>query len=411
MKRIEVYSKDWCPFCDRAKALLDARKLDYVVIDVTEDPALEAEMRERANRRTVPQIFIDGEHIGGYDDLAALAARGGLETSDAPTTGEAAEPSHHRLLIIGSGPAGYTAALYGARANLKPALITGLAQGGQLMTTTDVENWPGGDIGLTGPALMDKLLDHATRFEAEIIADQITEADLSSRPFRLTGERGVYTADAVVIATGATARYLGLPSEQRYLGRGVSACATCDGFFFKDRPVVVVGGGNTAVEEALYLANIASHVTLVHRREELRAEKILQNRLFALVDQDKVRIAWNCELDEVLGSDEGVTGARLRRNDGQTSVLDAEGVFIAIGHEPNTGLFTEQLESEHGFLKVNGGPGAGATATSIPGIYAAGDVADPVYRQAVTSAATGAMAALDAERFLNESEIETRRAA
>jgi len=408
MKRIEVFSKDWCPYCDRAKALLDARGLPYEVFDVTNDPALEAEMRERASRRTVPQIFIDGEHVGGYDDLAALDANGALTTAVAD---EAHERSHHRLLIIGSGPAGYTAALYAARANLKPALVAGMEQGGQLMTTTDVENWPGGDIGLTGPELMDKLLEHATRFEAEIITDHITAADFSTRPFRLAGERGEYTADAVVIATGATARYLGLPSEQRFRGRGVSACATCDGFFFRDQPVVVVGGGNTAVEEALYLANIASHVTLVHRRAELRAEKIMQDRLFALVEKGKVSIAWNSELDEVLGNDEGVTGARLRQSDGQTRELDAEGVFIAIGHEPNTGLFTGQLESGHGFLKVRGGPGANATATSVPGVYAAGDVADPVYRQAVTSAATGAMAALDAERFLSESEIETRRAA
>ena len=408
MKRIEVFSKDWCPYCDRAKALLDARGLPYEVFDVTNDPALEAEMRERASRRTVPQIFIDGEHVGGYDDLAALDANGTLTTAVAD---EAHERSHHRLLIIGSGPAGYTAALYAARANLKPALVAGMEQGGQLMTTTDVENWPGGDIGLTGPELMDKLLEHATRFEAEIITDHITAADFSTRPFRLAGERGEYTADAVVIATGATARYLGLPSEQRFRGRGVSACATCDGFFFRDQPVVVVGGGNTAVEEALYLANIASHVTLVHRRAELRAEKILRDRLFALVEKGKVSIAWNSELDEVLGNDEGVTGARLRQSDGQTRELDAEGVFIAIGHEPNTGLFTGQLESWHGFLKVRGGPGANATATSVPGVYAAGDVADPVYRQAVTSAATGAMAALDAERFLSESEIETRRAA
>ena len=294
MTRIEVYSKDWCPYCDRAKALLEARGLSYETIDVTDDAAREREMRQRARRRTVPQIFIDGAHVGGYDDLVAFDARGNL----AAVTGQSGQDraddsrtaSHHRLLIIGSGPAGYTAALYAARANLKPTLVAGLEQGGQLMTTTDVENWPGGEDGLTGPVLMQNLLDHAARFEATIVADKIESADLSVRPFRRRGEQADYTADAIVVATGATARYLGLPSEASYKGRGVSACATCDGFFFKDQPVAVIGGGNTAVEEALYLANIASHVTLVHRRDALRAEKILQDRLFAKVDEGKVTI-------------------------------------------------------------------------------------------------------------------------
>ena len=417
MTRIEVYSKDWCPYCDRAKALLEARGLSYETIDVTDDAAREREMRQRARRRTVPQIFIDGAHVGGYDDLVAFDARGNL----AAVTGQSGQDraddsrtaSHHRLLIIGSGPAGYTAALYAARANLKPTLVAGLEQGGQLMTTTDVENWPGGEVGLTGPVLMQNLLDHAARFEATIVADTIESADLSVRPFRLRGEQADYTADAIVVATGATARYLGLPSEAAYKGRGVSACATCDGFFFKDQPVAVIGGGNTAVEEALYLANIASHVTLVHRRDALRAEKILQDRLFAKVDEGKVTIAWHEQLDEVLGDEDGVTGIRLVNSDGELRELTVQGVFVAIGHEPNTGLFDGQLETEHGFLTVQGGPRAGATATSVPGVFAAGDVADPVYRQAVTSAATGAMAALDAERYLSELERaeESRRAA
>jgi thioredoxin reductase (NADPH) len=308
---------------------------------------------------------------------------------------------HSRLLILGSGPAGYTAAVYAARANLKPLLVTGLQQGGQLMTTTEVENWPGDAHGLTGPALMERMQKHAETFGVEIVFDHINEARLGERPFRLTGDSGSYTCDALIVATGASAQYLGLPSEEAFMGKGVSACATCDGFFYKGQRVAVVGGGNTAVEEALYLSNIASHVTLVHRRDKLRAEKILQDRLFAKEREGKVALRWNHTLAEVLGDQSGVTGARLQRvADGATDDLPLAGVFIAIGHRPNTELFTGQLEMANGYIKVRSGLEGNATMTSIPGVFAAGDVMDHVYRQAVTSAGTGCMAALDAERWL-----------
>jgi thioredoxin reductase (NADPH) len=310
-------------------------------------------------------------------------------------------PQHRRLIILGSGPAGYTAAVYAARANRKPMLIAGLEQGGQLMTTTDVDNWPGDVEGLQGPALMERMRLHAKRFDTEIVADHIHSADLATRPFMLKGDSGHYSCDALIIATGATARYLGLPSEQRYRGRGVSACATCDGFFFRGQQVAVVGGGNTAVEEALYLAHLASHVTLIHRRGQLRAEKILQKRLFELEHAGRISILWNHELAEVLGDDSGVHGVRVRSHaTGASQDLSVTGVFIAIGHTPNTALFAHQLEMRGGYLHVRGGTDADATATSIPGVYAAGDVADHVYRQAVTSAGAGCMAALDADRYL-----------
>ncbi len=311
---------------------------------------------------------------------------------------------HCRLLILGSGPAGYTAAVYGARANLEPVVITGVEQGGQLMTTTDVDNWPGDVSGLQGPELMERMKQHAERFNTEVVFDHINEADLSSQPFHLKGDSGEYTGDALIIATGATARYLGLPSEEAYKGRGVSACATCDGFFYKDRPVVVVGGGNTAVEEALYLSNIAAHVTLIHRRDKLRADKILQDQLFEKSNgSGNVTIMWDQVLDEVLGDDAGVTGARVRStNDGgATQDLDVHGVFIAIGHTPNTQLFEEQLDMRGGYIVVQSGIDGDATATSVPGVFAAGDVMDHVYRQAVTSAGSGCMAALDAEKYLD----------
>ncbi len=312
---------------------------------------------------------------------------------------------HCRLLILGSGPAGYTAAIYAARANLKPVLVTGVEQGGQLMTTTDVENWPGGEEGLQGPQLMERMGEHARRFDTEIVFEQIHKADLSKRPFRLEGDSTAFTCDALIIATGASAQYLGIPSEEAFKGRGVSACATCDGFFYRDQPVAVIGGGNTAVEEALYLANICSEVTLVHRRDQLRAEKILQERLFARERDGKVRIEWNHVLDEVLGDDQGVTGARIKDvRDGSTKDLKVQGVFIAIGHKPNTGIFAGQIPMDHGYLKVRGGADGFATATEIPGVFAAGDVADHVYRQAVTAAGLGCMAALDAERFLDAEE-------
>ncbi|HFD79438.1 MAG TPA: thioredoxin-disulfide reductase [Gammaproteobacteria bacterium] len=313
------------------------------------------------------------------------------------------DTKHCRLLILGSGPAGYTAAIYAARANLDPVLVTGLEQGGQLMTTTDVENWPAGAEGLQGPALMEDMRQHAERFNTEILFDHINHADLSERPFRLRGDSASYSCDALIICTGASAQYLGLPSEEAFKGRGVSACATCDGFFYRDKPVAVIGGGNTAVEEALYLANIASHVTLVHRRDALRAEKILQHRLFEREQEGKVSIEWDAVLDEVLGDDTGVTGLRIRNvKDDSTKELKVDGVFIAIGHKPNTGLFEGQLEMHHGgYIRVRGGVDGDATATSVHGVFAAGDVADHIYRQAVTSAGSGCMAALDAERFLD----------
>jgi len=305
-------------------------------------------------------------------------------------------------LILGSGPAGYTAAVYAARANLSPVLVTGLEQGGQLMTTTDVDNWAGDPDGVQGPDLMDRMRRHAERFETEIIFDHIHTADLSERPFRLTGDSAVYTCDALIIATGASARYLGLPSEQEFRGRGVSACATCDGFFYRGQKVAVIGGGNTAVEEALYLSNIASEVTLVHRRDALRSEKILQQHLFEKAEHGNVRLAWNSTLDEVLGDASGVTGIRIKSTqDGSTRDLELQGVFIAIGHQPNTQIFEGQLDMAGGYIKVKGGTEGGATATSVPGVFAAGDVSDHVYRQAITSAGTGCMAALDAEKYLD----------
>jgi thioredoxin reductase (NADPH) len=311
------------------------------------------------------------------------------------------EARHCRLLILGSGPAGYTAAVYAARANLEPVLITGLEQGGQLTTTTDVDNWPGDDSGVQGPELMERMKRHAERFGTEIIFDQINSVDFSNRPFQLTGDSGEYTCDSLVICTGASAMYLGLPSEEAFKGRGVSACATCDGFFYRNKPVAVIGGGNTAVEEALYLSNIASKVTLVHRRDELRAEAILSDEIKEKAANGNVEIAWSYVLDEVLGDDAGVTGVRLKSTkDDTTKDVDVHGVFIAIGHAPNTGIFEGQLEMEGGYIKTNGGCDGNLTATSVPGIYAAGDVMDHVYRQAVTSAGTGCMAALDAERFL-----------
>jgi thioredoxin reductase (NADPH) len=309
---------------------------------------------------------------------------------------------HSPLLILGSGPAGYTAAVYAARANLKPVLITGIAQGGQLMTTTDVDNWPADADGVQGPDLMARFQKHAERFDTEIIFDHIHTAKLTEKPYRLVGDSGEYTCDALIIATGASAQYLGLPSEQAFAGRGVSACATCDGFFYRNKPVAVIGGGNTAVEEALYLANIASHVTIVHRRDKFRGEKIIQDHLFEKEKAGKVTIKWNTTLDEVLGDKTGVTGMRVKNvNTGATEAMPLMGVFIAIGHRPNTDLFVGQLAMENGYLITQGGRFGNATQTSIPGVFAAGDVQDQIYKQAVTSAATGCMAALDAEKYLD----------
>ncbi len=310
---------------------------------------------------------------------------------------------HSRLIILGSGPAGYTAAVYAARANLKPLLITGLAQGGQLMTTTEVDNWPADVDGIQGPELMARFEAHARRFDTEIVFDHIHTTQLTGKPFTLIGDAGTYTCDALIIATGASAQYLGLPSEEAFMGKGVSACATCDGFFYRNKPVAVIGGGNTAVEEALYLANIASHVTLIHRRETFKSEKILQDKLFEKEKAGKVTILRNFTLDEVLGDDSGVTGLRIKSTQtAATQDVDVFGVFIAIGHKPNTDIFAGQLEMENGYIVTQAGRNGNATQTSIPGIFAAGDVQDHIYRQACTSAGTGCMAALDAERFLDK---------
>ncbi|MEN8275766.1 thioredoxin-disulfide reductase [Acinetobacter seifertii] len=309
---------------------------------------------------------------------------------------------HSRLIILGSGPAGYSAAVYAARANLKPTLIAGLQLGGQLTTTTEVDNWPGDPEGLTGPALMERMQAHAERFGTELVYDHINEVDLNVRPFVLKGDMEEYTCDALIIATGATAQYLGLESEQKFMGQGVSACATCDGFFYKNQKVMVVGGGNTAVEEALYLSNIASHVTLVHRRDSLRSEKILQDHLFAKEKEGKISIVWNHEVEEVLGDNTGVTSVRLKSTkDDSKQDVEVHGLFVAIGHKPNTGMFDGQLNLRDGYIQVQSGTSGNATATSVAGVFAAGDVADSIYRQAITSAGSGCMAALDAEKYLD----------
>ena len=309
-------------------------------------------------------------------------------------------PKHARVLILGSGPAGYSAAVYAARANLKPVLITGVEQGGQLMTTTDVENWPADPMGVQGPELMQRFLQHAERFNTEIIFDYIHTAKLDEKPIRLIGDQAQYTCDSLIIATGASAQYLGLPSEQAFMGKGVSACATCDGFFYRGKEVTVVGGGNTAVEEALYLSNIASKVTVIHRRDKFRAEAILIDRLMAKVAEGKIEVKWNHTLDEVIGDESGVTGINVKDADGTVSPITVHGVFIAIGHKPNTSIFDGQLDMKNGYIKTRTGTEGMATATNVPGVFAAGDVQDHIYRQAITSAGTGCMAALDAQRFL-----------
>lgn len=313
------------------------------------------------------------------------------------------ETKHCKLLILGSGPAGYSAAIYAARANLEPVLITGMQAGGQLTTTTDVDNWPGGHEGLQGTELMERLREHAERFNTRVVFDHINRVELKNRPFILTGDAGTYSCDALIITTGASAQYLGLPSEEEFAGKGVSACATCDGFFYRNQKVAVIGGGNTAVEEALYLSNIAAQVTLVHRRDKLRAEKMLQDKLFEKEQNGNIRILWDHGLDEVLGDEMGVTGMRVKSTlTGATQDVELQGVFIAIGHKPNTGIFEGQLKMKNGYIVINAGLNGNATATSVPGVFAAGDVADQVYRQAVTSAGFGCMAALDAEKFLDQ---------
>lgn len=315
------------------------------------------------------------------------------------------DAQHHRLIVLGSGPAGYTAAIYAARANLKPVVITGMQAGGQLTTTTDVDNWPGDAEGVQGPELMQRMQQHAERFDTQVIFDHINNVELSQRPFTLTGDSGTYTCDALIIATGASAQYIGLPSEEAFMGKGVSACATCDGFFYRNQKVVVIGGGNTAVEEALYLSNIAAEVTLIHRRDSLRSEKILQDHLFEKAENGNIKIEWNHTLDEVLGDEMGVTGVRIKDvNSGETKELETQGCFVAIGHKPNTDIFEGQLAMNNGYLQIQTGLTGNATQTSVEGVFAAGDVADQVYRQAVTSAGFGCMAALDAERFLDNNK-------
>ncbi|WP_290702917.1 thioredoxin-disulfide reductase [Amphritea sp.] len=315
------------------------------------------------------------------------------------------EIQHHKLIILGSGPAGYTAAVYAARANLNPIVITGMQAGGQLTTTTDVDNWPGDVEGVQGPELMQRMQAHAERFDTQVIFDHINETDLQNRPFRLKGDMGEYTCDALIICTGASAQYIGLPSEEAFMGKGVSACATCDGFFYRGQKVAVIGGGNTAVEEALYLSNIAAEVTLIHRRDSLRSEKILQDKILERAENGNINILWNHQLDEVLGDEMGVTGIRIKSTeDDSTKELELQGVFVAIGHKPNTELFTDQLEMKDGYLKIHSGTEGNATQTSIEGVFAAGDVADHIYRQAITSAGFGCMAALDAERYLDDQD-------
>ena len=314
------------------------------------------------------------------------------------------DSKHCKLLILGSGPAGYSAAVYAARANLNPVLITGLQQGGQLTTTTEVDNWPGDDQGVDGTELMNRMQRHAERFETEIVFDHIHTVDFNNKPYTLTGDAGTYTCDALIISTGASAKYLGLESETAFMGKGVSACATCDGFFYKNKPVVVVGGGNTAVEEALYLSNIASHVTVIHRRDEFRAEAILIDHINEKVENGNISVEWNSNLDEVLGDDMGVTGVRIKNNDGSTKEITVDGAFIAIGHSPNTAIFEGQVEMAGGYIKVQSGTEGNATATSVPGVFACGDVMDHIYRQAITSAGSGCMAALDADKYLKGTE-------
>jgi thioredoxin reductase (NADPH) len=390
----------WCSYCDRAKRLLAAKGQEWTEIDVEASEGALDEMVERSGRRTVPQIFIGDRYVGGFDELAALDAAGELDPLLGVARGGGGASEHRRLVIVGGGPAGFTAALYSARAELAPAVVAGLEIGGQLMLTTDVENYPGFPAAVTGPELMERFQRQAERFGAAVFAEDATGIDLSVRPFRVRTAERAFTADALVLALGASARWLGLESETRLQNKGVSACATCDGALFRGKPMAVVGGGDTAMEEALFLARFATEVTVVHRRDALRASKIMQERAQA---HPKIRFAWNSEVDEVLGS-EFVTGLRLRdARSGERRDLPVEAVFIAIGHRPNTDLLRGQLELDSvGYIKVE----SGGTRTSVDGVFACGDAMDPTYRQAVTAAGTGCMAAIDAERWLAAHGIE-----
>jgi thioredoxin reductase (NADPH) len=400
MPSIVMYSKPACPYCTQAKHLLTQKGQEWTEIDVESEPGRREEMIERSGRRTVPQIFIDDRYVGGFDELAALEDAGELDALLGRKAAGPAQSEHRRVVIVGSGPAGFTAAVYAARAQLEPVVIAGLQFGGQLMLTTEVENYPGFADGVSGPEMMEVFQKQAERFGTEVIAEDATEIDVSQRPFRVRTPEHAYTADTLILATGASARWLGLESETRLQNQGVSACATCDGALFRGKPMAVVGGGDTAVEEALFLTRFATRVTLVHRRDELRASKIMQERARA---NEKIEFAWSAAVDEILG-DDCVTGVRLRDlKNGETREIPVEAVFIAIGHQPNTELLRGQIELDGaGYIKVE----PGTTRTSVEGVFAAGDAMDPIYRQAVTAAGTGCMAAIDAERWLAAQGIE-----
>ncbi len=400
MATILLYTKPTCPYCGMAKRLLHAKGQTWTEIDVEADPRRRDEMVERSGRSTVPQIFIDDRRVGGFDDLAALENAGALDALLGLAEGDDGDTEHTRVLIAGSGPAGYTAAIYAARAELQPIVLAGLTFGGQLMLTTDVENYPGFPEGVTGPDMMEMFQKQAERFGARVLLEDATKVDLSGRPFRVsTADKG-FSADSLIVATGASARWLGIESEQRLQNKGVSACATCDGALYRGKPMAVVGGGDTAMEEALFLTRFATKVSVIHRRDQLRASKIMQERAFA---NEKIEFVWNSVVEEVLGED-FVTGVRVRSPEkGEERVLPAEALFVAIGHDPNTQLFQGQLELDPvGYVKVE----PGTTRTSVEGVFAAGDVMDPTYRQAVTAAGTGCMAAIDAERWLAEQGID-----
>jgi thioredoxin reductase (NADPH) len=400
MPSIVMYTKQVCPYCTRAKHLLTQKGQEWTEIDIEAEPGRREEMIERSGQRTVPQIFIDDQHVGGFDELAALEEAGELDPLLGRSAAGPARSEHRRVVIVGSGPAGFTAAVYAARAQLEPVVIAGLQFGGQLMLTTDVENYPGFADGVTGPEMMEVFQKQAERFGTEVIPEDASEIDVSQRPFRVKTSERAYTADALILATGASARWLGLESETRLQNQGVSACATCDGALFRGKPMAVVGGGDTAMEEALFLTRFATKVTVVHRRDELRASKIMQERARA---NEKIEFAWNSAVDEILGDDH-VTGVRLRDlKNGETREIPVEAVFIAIGHQPNTERLRGQIELDGvGYVKVE----PGTTRTSVEGVFAAGDAMDPVYRQAVTAAGTGCMAAIDAERWLAAQGIE-----